>query len=56
MAAHAVFEVVDKLMEIVDEFQGRILNLEHEVLLRPSIKSVRKRESLSAPDPICLVD
>lgn len=37
-------QVVDRVIEIVDEFQGKILNLEHEVLLRPKMKTVRKRE------------
>ena len=36
--------VVDRAMEVVDEYQNKILKLEHDILIKPSMKSVRYRE------------
>lgn len=33
--------VVDQAMEVVDEYQHKILKLEHDVLIKPDLKSVR---------------
>ncbi|KZT20464.1 hypothetical protein NEOLEDRAFT_868956 [Neolentinus lepideus HHB14362 ss-1] len=33
--------IVDKAMEVVEEYQGRILKLERQVLIRPKMKTVR---------------
>jgi hypothetical protein len=33
--------VVDEVMEVIDEYQSRILKLEHDILLKPQMKSVR---------------
>lgn len=37
------FVVVDSALEIVEEYQSKILSLEQHVLLKPSMKSVRRR-------------
>lgn len=37
--------VVDQAMEVVEEYQHKILKLEHDVLIKPSMKSVRYRMS-----------
>ena len=37
--------VVDQALEVVEEYQGRILKIEQAVLLKPSMKTVRRRES-----------
>ncbi|OBZ68633.1 Magnesium transport protein CorA [Grifola frondosa] len=34
--------VVDQALEVVEEYQGRILKIEQEVLLKPSVKTVRR--------------
>ncbi|KAL1950966.1 hypothetical protein VTO73DRAFT_115 [Trametes versicolor] len=34
--------VVDQALEVVDEYQGRILKIEQAVLLKPSMKTVRR--------------
>ena len=36
--------VVDQALEVVEEYQGRILKIEQAVLLKPSMKTVRRRE------------
>lgn len=36
-------EVVDKTLEVVDEYQHKILKLEQKVLIRSNIKTVRYR-------------
>ena len=36
--------VVDQALEVVEEYQGRILKIEQQVLLKPSVKTVRRRE------------
>ena len=36
--------VVDQALEVVDEYQGRILKIEQQVLLKPSVKTVRRRQ------------
>ncbi|TBU36277.1 hypothetical protein BD309DRAFT_1024474 [Dichomitus squalens] len=34
--------VIDQALEVVEEYQGRILEIEEQVLLKPSMKTVRK--------------
>ena len=36
--------VVDQALEVVEEYQSKILKLEQAVLLKPSMKHVRRRE------------
>ena len=36
--------VVDQALEVVEEYQGRILKIEQAVLLKPSMKTVRRRQ------------
>ena len=38
--------VVDQALEVVEEYQGRILKIEQAVLLKPSMKTVRRCECL----------
>ena len=38
--------VVDQALEVVEEYQGRILKIEQAVLLKPSMKTVRRRRFL----------
>lgn len=38
--------VVDQAMEVVDEYQSKILKLEHDILVKPSMKAVRYRGCL----------
>ena len=52
-----IFIVVDQALEVVDEYQGRILKIEQQVLLKPSVKTVRRRKcpvplSPVAPPPL----
>ena len=37
--------MVDQALEVVEEYQGRILKIEQAVLLKPSMKTVRRRKS-----------
>ena len=37
--------VVDSALEVIDAYHDRILKLEHDVLLKPSMKIVRSRTS-----------
>ena len=37
--------VVDSALEIVEEYQSKILSLEQHILIKPSMKSVRRRTS-----------
>ena len=37
--------MVDQALEVVEEYQSRILKIEQAVLLQPSMKTVRRRES-----------
>ncbi|KLO20173.1 hypothetical protein SCHPADRAFT_33235 [Schizopora paradoxa] len=39
--------IVDKALEVVDEYQQKILKLEHQVLIRPNMKTVRYLHILS---------
>ena len=39
--------VVDAALEVVEEYQAKILKIEQEVLLKPSMETVRRRASLS---------
>jgi Mg2+ and Co2+ transporter CorA len=39
--------IVDEAMEVIDEYQGKILKLEHKVLLKPNMKTVRQLHILS---------
>ena len=39
--------VVDAALEVVEEYQAKILKIEQEVLLNPSMETVRRRASLS---------
>ncbi|KII94236.1 hypothetical protein PLICRDRAFT_101518 [Plicaturopsis crispa FD-325 SS-3] len=34
--------IVDQALEIVDEYNGKILKLEHQILIRPQMKAVRQ--------------
>jgi len=36
--------VVDSALEIVDAYQRKIVDLEHQVLLRPKMTTVKQRE------------
>lgn len=36
--------VVDSTLEIVDAYQRKIIDLEHQILLRPKMAAVRQRE------------
>lgn len=38
--------VVDQALEVIEEYQSRILKLEQAVLLKPAMKHVRRRKSL----------
>ena len=38
--------MVDQALEVVEEYQGRILKIEQAVLLKPNMKTVRRRERL----------
>ncbi len=38
---------MDQALEVVDEYQGRILKIEQAVLLKPSMKTVRRRKCKS---------
>lgn len=40
------FTVVDRILEVVNEYQLRINKLEHDIMLNPSMDSVRSRGSL----------
>ena len=46
---HSSISVVDQALEIVQEYQSRILKLEKAVLQKPQVKHVVRRE-------YCLVD
>lgn len=37
--------VVDSTLEIVDAYQRKIIDLEHQILLRPKMTAVRQREA-----------
>lgn len=37
--------VVDRVLEVIDEYQVKISQLEHDVLLHPVMRSVRSRTS-----------
>ena len=39
--------VVDKALEVVDAYQDKLLKLEHQVLVKPDVNTVRYRKSLS---------
>ena len=39
--------VVDQALEVVDEYQNKILKLEHNILIKPKMKSVRHLHILS---------
>lgn len=41
--------VVDAALEVVEEYQAKILKIEQDVLLKPSIDTVRRRASFSPP-------
>lgn len=43
--------VVDSALEIVEEYQSKILSLEQHVLIKPSMKSVRRRKSSLPSSP-----
>lgn len=43
--------VVDQALEVVEEYQGTILKLERDVLVRPNMKTVTARELLYTPLP-----
>lgn len=38
------FSVVDQAMEVIEDYQSKILKLEQAVLLKPSMKHVRRRK------------
>ena len=37
-----VFLVVDKALQVVDQYHTNITNLEHDILLKPKMSTVRK--------------
>lgn len=39
--------VVDAALEVVEEYQAKILKIEQEVLLKPGMETVRRRASFS---------
>jgi len=48
LLVHSLLDlVVDSIMEVVDEYQGKIVKLEHDILLRPKMKTVRFLHILS---------
>ena len=42
-----LYIVVDQAMEVVDEYQNKILKLEHNILIKPKMKTVRYLHILS---------
>jgi hypothetical protein len=36
------YSVVDKALQVIDQYQTNITNLEHDILLRPKMSTVRK--------------
>ena len=38
-------QVVDNALEVMDAYHEKILKLEHDVLLKPNMKTVRYRKS-----------
>jgi Mg2+ and Co2+ transporter CorA len=48
LLVHSLLDlIVDSVMELVDEYQGKIVKLEHDILLRPKMKTVRFLHILS---------
>jgi Mg2+ and Co2+ transporter CorA len=48
LLVHSLLDlIVDEVMEVVDEYQSQILKLEHEILLKPKMKTVRYLHILS---------
>lgn len=43
----AIHLVVDAALEVVEEYQNKILKIEQDVLLKPSMQTVRRRASIS---------
>lgn len=39
------FSVVDSALEVVDEYHSKIMKMEHDILLKPKMKTVRFRKS-----------
>ena len=46
--------VVDSALEIVDVYQRKIIDLEHQVLLKPKMTAVRQREYATGRDAQCV--
>jgi hypothetical protein len=38
---HPATAVVDSALEVVDEYHTKILKLEHDILLKPKMKTIR---------------
>jgi Mg2+ and Co2+ transporter CorA len=45
--------VVDKALEVVDEFHAMIRKFEREVLMKPSVRTIRNRKSLPHLPILC---
>lgn len=39
--------IVDRCLEVVDEYQGKLVKLEHDVLLKPNMRTVRELHIIS---------
>lgn len=48
--------MVDQALEVVEEYQSRILKIEQAVLMKPNMKTVRRRKALLQPTYVGLTD
>jgi len=42
-----IMVVVDQALEVVEAYQGEILKLERDILIKPNMKSIRRRACFS---------